>query len=57
MGSHSKKLLYALITLASVRHNLRYDLDVLFAVQDVVNQLVEDNFLRKTDNTTMRDVL
>lgn len=30
----------------------RYDFDVLFAVEDVVDQFVEDNFLLKTDSQT-----
>lgn len=32
----------------------RYDFDVLFAVEDVVDQFVEDNFLLKTDNMDVR---
>lgn len=29
--------------------NLRYNFNVLFAMEDVVNHFVEDNFLEKTE--------
>lgn len=35
----------------------RYDFDVLFAVEDVVDQFVEDNFLLRADNINVRDTL